>query len=91
MTLHYAPGVRNSGPSKLAPDGWRDDVWHQDATGDTGTSHTLPGRLFIVQCEWCDDAFAAYGKAEALAMFREHEKAMLAPASPSSGVGHDAD
>jgi hypothetical protein len=48
----------------------------KDASGDTGTSHTLPGRLYIVQCEWCPEAFAAHTKVEAMAMFRKHEAEM---------------
>lgn len=79
MTIHYGRTVRNSGPSKppepgMSLTGLRH--WHQDASADTGTSHTLPGRLYIVQCEWCPEAFAAPTKAEAMDMFREHEEEM---------------
>lgn len=81
MTLKYAPNVRN-GVSAHVPEGWGKKDWHQSATGDAGTSHTLPGRLYVVQCEWCPDAFGAYTKAEAMAMFRRHEKVMLTDETP---------
>lgn len=74
-TLFYAPNVRNGGHTGR-PDGFTEKQWHQDATADTGVSHTLPGRLYIVQCEWCPKAFAAQSKAGAMAMFRRHEDEM---------------
>lgn len=80
MTLHYANDVRNAGMGNLPPDeSWPVDEWHRSASADTGTSHTLPGRLYVVQCEWCDEAFAAHTKAKAMQMFRVHETAMLNP------------
>lgn len=93
MTLHYARDIRNGGHHP-APDGTSERDWHQDAIGDTHTSHTLPGRLYIVQCEWCPEAFAANTKAVAMSMFREHEDAMLSlhetdqkPAVPVDALG----
>lgn len=74
-TLFYAPNVRNGGHTGR-PDGFTEKQWHQDAAADTGFSHTLPGRLYIVQCEWCPKAFAAQSKAGAMAMFRRHEDEM---------------
>lgn len=85
MSLHYAQNVRNTGPSNVAETfGFEDADWHQAASGDTGTSHTLPGRLYIVQCEWCPEAFAAKTKGEAMDMFRAHEDSMLNPVSVPS-------
>lgn len=71
--LHYGRTVRN-GVHTDRPDGFTDVEWHLSAMADTGTSHNLPGRLYIVQCEWCPKAFAAETKAEAMQMFRAHEK-----------------
>lgn len=76
MTLNYHPGIRQRGYNE-APQGWSAHDWHQTAAGDTGTSHTLPGRLYIVQCEWCPEAFAALNKSDAMQMFRKHESEML--------------
>lgn len=78
MSVRYAPNLLNTGPSNTMPEGFTDAQWHVDASGDTGTSHILAGRLYIVQCEWCPEAFAARTKAEAVAMFREHEDAIMA-------------
>lgn len=77
MSVRYGRGIRNGGHT-AAPDGFTDAQWHQDAMGDTGTSHTMPGRLYVVQCEWCPAAFAARTRDEALSMFREHEYERLA-------------
>ena len=77
MSLTYAPNVRNGGSGRTAPGDLDEHDWHQTATADTGTSHTLPGRLYVVQCEWCSNAFAARTKVEALALFRTHEAEML--------------
>ena len=76
MTIRYGSGIRNTGFIER-PSDFTDEDWHADASADTGTSHTLPGRVFLVQCEWCPKAFAARTKAEAMAMFREHESTML--------------
>lgn len=75
MSINYAGNVR-SGAKGHVPDGWEARRWHQQAMADAGTSHTLPGRLYVVQCEWCPEAFAANTKAEAMAMFRRHEDDM---------------
>lgn len=93
MGITYGRDVRRTGPSGTAPEGCDEKSWHQEASGDTGTSHTLPGRLFIVQCEWCPEAFAASTKAEAMAMFREHEAQMLsvAPALGAAESAHPGD
>lgn len=77
MTLHHAPNVRNGLSTEAPSDDFTTEQWHQAAIDDTGFSHNLPGRLYIVQCEWCPEAFAAKTKAEALAMFRVHEQQML--------------
>lgn len=71
--LHYGRDVRN-GVHTNRPDGFTDSAWHRAAMADAGASHNLPGRLYIVQCEWCPKAFAANTKAEAMDMFREHER-----------------
>jgi hypothetical protein len=76
MTIHYGRTVRNSGPSGTAPEGFTSKQWHQDASADTGTSYLVPGRLYIVQCEWCPDAFAAETKEEAMILFWQHEDEM---------------
>jgi len=75
MAIHYAANVKNALRAE-APYGITVRKWHQSAIGDTHTSHTLPGRLYVVQCEWCPEAFAAHTKAEAMAMFRVHEAEM---------------
>ena len=82
MGLNYGRGIPNRGYNGC-PEGWAEHDWHQSAIGDANTSHTLPGRLYIVQCEWCPEAFAANTKAEAMGMFRKHESEMLehAPAA----------
>ncbi|MBB2956808.1 hypothetical protein [Pseudoclavibacter helvolus] len=74
----FAGGARNTG-SRSRPDGdeFTDAQWHQYAIGDSGTSHTLPGRLYVVQCEWCPLTFAAPTKVEAMALFRAHEEEVL--------------
>jgi len=77
MSLNYAGDIRNTGSRYSRPDGWADAEWHKSAIADSGASHTLPGRLYIVQCEWCPEAFAANTKADAMSMFREHEAALL--------------
>ena len=87
IRLNYAPDVRNTGPSNTAPEGWTEESWHQDAAGDAGTSHSLPGRLYVVQCEWCPEAFAAYTKPKAMSMFQEHEAAMFGAGSVVDGSG----
>jgi hypothetical protein len=79
--MNYHPSVRQGGYNE-ASDGWTQGDWHQSAAGDTGTSHTLPGRLYIVQCEWCPEAFAAPTKGQAMKMFRAHEDDMLSEATP---------
>lgn len=74
-TLHYGAGIKNCQPSNVASTfGFDSHDWHQSASGDTGTSHLLPGRLYIVQCQWCYEAFAALTKDEAMEMFRAHEE-----------------
>lgn len=75
MSVTYAKDVRNSGGREI-PEGWGPGEYHQASVADTGTSHTLPGRLYVVQCEWCPDAFAAKTKAEAMSLFRQHEHQM---------------
>lgn len=77
MTLHYAQNVKNGGYGIAAPEGFTSKQWHQDAIADTGTSHTRPGRLYIIQCEWCDEAFAANTAGESESMFLKHEEEML--------------
>jgi hypothetical protein len=77
VSLNYHPGVRQQGYNTPPNEGWGNEEWHQSAIGDTHTSHTLPGRLYIVQCEWCPEAFAAPNKSGAMEMFRAHEKEML--------------
>ncbi|QIK63817.1 hypothetical protein G7068_11925 [Leucobacter viscericola] len=86
-TLFYAPKVRN-GSVTAAPEGFSQARWHQSAIGDTGCSHNLPGRLYVVQCEWCPKAFAANTKTEAMDMFREHESEMLSPALERASDGN---
>lgn len=78
MSLNYHSSVRQRGYNTPPNEGWGNEEWHQSAIGDTHTSHTLPGRLYIVQCEWCPEAFAAPTKSDAMTMFRTHETAMLA-------------
>jgi hypothetical protein len=77
MGLNYARNVRGAGPTNTASHGRTEAEHHQDCIGDAGTSHTLPGRLYVVQCEWCPEAFAAHTKAVAMIMFRRHEEEML--------------
>lgn len=77
MSLNYHYSVRQHG-HQTAPEGWDNKRWHQDAIQDAGTSHTLPGNLYVVQCEWCEEAFAAPYEWEAMAMFRKHEDEMQA-------------
>lgn len=76
MGINYAGDVQQGGVGYV-PDGWDAAQWHRSALGHTNTSHTLPGRLYIVQCEWCSEAFAAHTKAKAMEMFRTHETEML--------------
>lgn len=78
MTLRYAQNIRGGGPSNTAETyGWPSNAdWHVTASNDSGSSHILNGRLYIVQCLWCEDAFAADTKGEAMGMFRTHESAM---------------
>ena len=75
MSVNYHTTVRQQG-HRTAPEGWDEKRWHQDAMQDAGTSHTLPGQLYVVQCEWCEEAFAAPHKREAMEMFRKHEAEM---------------
>lgn len=80
MSINYASDVRGTGPSNVASTyGVTEESWHMQAIKDTGTSHTLPGLLYVVQCEWCTEAFAAHTKAVAMDMFRLHEDAMIRP------------
>lgn len=76
-TLTYSGNVRGASGGSV-PDGWDIKDWHRDAMADTGTSHSLHGRLYVVQCEWCPEAFAAPTKAEAMVLFRKHEADMQA-------------
>lgn len=76
--IHFGKDIRNTGQTPPPSDyeGTETD-WHEDATADTGTSHAIPGRGFLVLCEWCEDAFFARTKTEAMALFRDHESKML--------------
>lgn len=76
MSLNYARNLRNGVCGRTAPEGFSDGQWHRDASFDSGTSHTRVGRVYVVQCEWCDEAFAAGTAGEAMDMFRIHEEAM---------------
>lgn len=69
----YAGDIK-AGFHIAAPEGFTDSEWHASASGDTHTSHTIPGRVFLVQCEWCPAAFAGLTKDSAMRLFREHER-----------------
>lgn len=89
MTLHYGPTTGAYGPTNVAStfEFESDADWHVTAAGDTGTSFIANGRLYIVQCQWCTEAFAGATKAEAVTMFRDHENAMAEQAMRES---HDS-
>jgi hypothetical protein len=61
--------------SNPAPAGWSDQQWHRDAMADSGTSHTLVGTVYAIQCQWCPEVFIGRTKREALPLFRAHEAA----------------
>lgn len=61
--------------SSRAPEGWSDAQWHRDAMLDSGTSHTLVGPTYTIQCEWCPATFIGERKADAMRLFRDHEAA----------------
>jgi hypothetical protein len=81
--IHFGKDIRNTTqhPAETAsgddPTVQQVKDWHQDATADTDTSHTIPGRGYLILCEWCEDAFFARTAAEATALFRDHEGRML--------------
>lgn len=81
--IHFGKDIRNTVqvtvdiPSGEEPTVQQVRDWHQDATADTGTSHALPGRGYLVLCEWCEDAFFASSKAEAMNLFWAHEDSMM--------------
>jgi hypothetical protein len=58
------------------PGGFSEADWHQTASADSGTSHTLLGRQYVVACEWCPEVFYGPTKAEAVWNFRLHEDEM---------------
>ena len=62
-----------------APNGWSTEAWHESAYGDTGEGYSLPGRLYVIQCAWCEAVFMANTKAEALVLYRKHEDEMQTP------------
>lgn len=64
--------------SNPAPAGWSNEQWHRDATLDSGTSHTLVGTTYTVQCMWCPEVFIGERKADAMRLFRAHEEATQA-------------
>lgn len=64
-----------------APAGWSSEQWHRDASLDSGTSHTLVGTTYTIQCQWCPATFIGERKADAMRLFREHE-------AKAQGAGH---
>ena len=74
--INYSPRLRY-GRTPKTDESWTEKDWHQAATADTGTSHCRIGRVYVIQCEWCDAAFAAETASEAMKMFRLHELEML--------------
>jgi len=55
-----------------------EDAWkHLDAIADTGTSHTLHPRQYVVRCAWCPAIFFSSTKADAMEQFRAHEQERL--------------
>lgn len=74
--INYADNVKQ-GFYRSGPRTETQDVWHRMAIQESGVSHNLPGRLYVVQCEWCPEAFAAYTKAEAMELFEKHESSMI--------------
>lgn len=69
---NFEPGFYRSGPRTETP-----NAWHRMAIRESGFSYNLPGRLYVVQCEWCPEAFAAYTKVEAMELFEKHESSMV--------------
>lgn len=72
--VHFSSLLRHY--SNPAPEGWTNKRWHQDASLDSGASHTLVGTTYTVQCLWCPEVFVGQRKADALRLFRAHEEAM---------------
>lgn len=58
-----------------------DALRHLDAIADTGTSHILHPRQYVVKCEWCPAVFFANTKRQAMADFREHESERIQTAN----------
>lgn len=69
--VHFSSLLRTG--SNPAPEGWDNKRWHQDASLDSGTSHTLVGTSYVIQCLWCPQVFIGERKADALRLFRAHE------------------
>lgn len=63
--------------ANTAPEGWDDAAWHRSATAHSGEGYTSVGKVHVVACAWCREAFIGPDKTSALALFREHEGAMM--------------
>ena len=75
--VHYSPDMRRAPIVNPASEGWDHHDWHAAGVADTGASHVLVGRPYVVACEWCPEVFLAETAARAMSMFRAHESQML--------------
>ena len=75
-SVHYDPRSHGALVNER-PDYDSSEAWHADAIGDSGVSHTLVGRRYVVACQWCRCVFIAESKNRTMAMFRDHETEML--------------